>query len=89
MNLRRRLESLEKRHSVARKQDVVRVMISSGGDPDWERSTCRRRLIPGGALMEFVDLEGGGEDLDRDELERFVARFPIELASPMSSGVVR
>jgi hypothetical protein len=40
-------------------------------------STCRRTLNPGGAVTEIVELDGRDEDIDDEELEKFIASFPI------------
>lgn len=58
----------------------VRVIVSRpwGGPLNLAASTCRRTLNPGGAITEVVDLDGDGNDLSEEELEKFVASFPIE-----------
>jgi hypothetical protein len=43
-------------------------------------STCQRTLNPEGAITEIVDLDGDGGRLSEEELERFIAGFPIENA---------
>jgi hypothetical protein len=44
-------------------------------------STCRRTLNPGGAVTEIVELDGRDEDIDDEELEKFIASFPIHSPS--------
>ncbi len=41
---------------------------------------CIRRLLPGGAVSEVVRLDkgSGGAEPSEEELDRWIARFPIE-----------
>jgi hypothetical protein len=59
----------------------MRVVISGVGMPlNLEKSTCTRTLAANGLLTEIVQLDGRREDLTDEELENFVAEFPIEPA---------
>jgi hypothetical protein len=61
----------------------VRAIISLPwkGPLSLATSTCRRTLNPGGAVTEIVELDGRDEDIDEEELEKFIASFPIHSAS--------
>lgn len=39
-------------------------------------STCTRTLNPGGGITEVIELDGDGDDLSEEELERFCREFP-------------
>jgi hypothetical protein len=41
-------------------------------------STCKRTLGANGSLTEIVELDGSGEHLTDEDLEKFIASFPIE-----------
>jgi len=43
-------------------------------------STCRRTLAPNGLLTDFVQLDGSSDGLTNEDLEKFIAGFPIEAA---------
>ncbi len=47
-------------------------------DPNLANSTCRRTLSADGQLTEIVHIEGGVDDFTNEDLERFIAGFPIE-----------
>ena len=78
MNLKARLQKLERQQSqVAR--EPFRVVVSHAGKPlDLTKATCTRTLMPDGQLMEIVNLNGSSDGLSEEELERFVQGFPIE-----------
>jgi hypothetical protein len=44
---------------------------------DLEQSRCTRTLSSDGCLAELVDLNGDDPMPSEEELDRFVARFPI------------
>jgi len=55
------------------------VVISTGVSPlNLAESNCTRTLCPNGVVTEVVKLEGRREDLTDEELEAFIAKFPIE-----------
>ena len=75
-----RLRRLEQLHSEPGREPM-RVVISGVGIPlNLEKSTCTRTLAANGLLTEIVQLDGRREDLTDEELENFVAEFPIEPA---------
>jgi hypothetical protein len=77
-NLQRRLQSLERpRYGLV--PEHVRVVIRSVcGPPNLATSTCTRTLGPDGALTEVVHLGGGRDGLNDEDLEKFIASFPIQ-----------
>jgi hypothetical protein len=38
--------------------------------------------MPDGGLMEIVNVNGSGDDLSDEELERFSQSFPVEKCAP-------
>jgi hypothetical protein len=66
----------------------VRVFVTRAGkDADLATSTCQRS-IRDGILTEVVQLDGGMDHLSDEEIEKFVASFPIK-AAPITSAVAR
>ena len=59
-------------------------------DADLATSTCQRYLRDGihGILTEIVQLDGGMDHLSDEDIEKFVASFPIK-AAPITSAVAR
>jgi hypothetical protein len=53
------------------------VSIAMGRTLKLEKCTCTRTLSSDGFLAEVVDLNGDSPELSQEELDRFVARFPI------------
>jgi hypothetical protein len=77
MNLKSRLKTLEKRRQAS--NDRIRVVISVIDRPaNLANSKCRRTLAPNGLLTEVVELDGSSADLTDEDLERFIAGFPVE-----------
>ena len=77
--LARRLEKLE---SVLGRPNAprwtARLIVRPMGRPlDLEQSRCTRTLSSDGCLAELVDLNGDDPMPSEEELDRFVARFPI------------
>ena len=59
----------------------IRVVVSAlGRELNLEESTCQRSLDATGLLTEIVDLNGSGEGLSQEELDRFVASFPVKVS---------
>ncbi|MGD1074086.1 MAG: hypothetical protein ABSB15_28595 [Bryobacteraceae bacterium] len=78
----RRVARLEDRYAINSSGKLrigVRAIISFPwkGPLSLATSTCRRTLNPGGAVTEIVELDGRDEDIDDEELEKFIASFPI------------
>jgi hypothetical protein len=55
------------------------VTFAGRGPLDLTKSRCRRTLGDGG-VFEMVYLEGPREQISDQDLEKFIATFPIELA---------
>jgi len=102
--LRKRLEALEQtsvsslekiRNGTLPPKDRLRIVATGvAGSVDLRSSTCRRTLHDSGVLHEFVELKeehgelAGSEGLSAEELNRWIATFPIELAdSARNRGV--
>ena len=78
MNLKARLQRLERERSQVWREPF-RVVVSHAGEPlDLAKATCRRTLWPNGQLLELVNLNGGDYGLRDEDLERFIQSFPIE-----------
>jgi len=80
VNLKARLQKLERQHSQI-ERGRFRMVVSHAGKPfDLSTATCTRTLMPDGGLMEIVKVNGSGNDLSDEELERFIQSFPIEVS---------
>ena len=80
MNYKARLRSLESRKQDARGR--CRVIVSAVAHPaNLANSTCTRTLYPDGQLTEFVYLDGSLEDFGEENLEWFIAGFPIQASN--------
>jgi hypothetical protein len=65
---------LEKRRS-----SKFRVHVSLIGKPfHLASSTCTRSLWPDGTVFELVQLSGSCDQLDRAQLDRIIAKLPID-----------
>jgi hypothetical protein len=79
MNIKARLKSLEKRRPAS--SERIRVLISVVGRPlNLANATCRRTLASNGLLTDFVQLNGSSDGLTDEDLEKFIAGFPVEAA---------
>ena len=47
--------------------------------PIWRNSKCKRVLGRNGLLTEVVELDGGREGLTDQDLDRFIASFPVDV----------
>ena len=73
-----RLGKLEEVLRVAGPTDRWRVIIRrTCGPSNLRNSRCTRTLLPNGLLLDVVHLDGGRDGLSNDDLERFIAGFPI------------
>jgi len=79
MNIKARLKNLEKRKQASGERTLW-INGVLGRPLNLANSTCRRTLNADGSLTVVVDLDGSDEDLTREELERFIERFPIQRA---------
>ena len=78
MNLKKRLEKLEGKEPGA-SREVLRVIVGCVvGKSNLGTSTCSRTMNPSGVIMELVHLDGGLDGLSDEDLDRWVATFPIE-----------
>lgn len=76
----RRLDRLEQSNRAANAQPPLRLVVSSPwkGPVNWEASKCSRFRNLDGMLIETIRLEGDDAGVTPEELERFIARFPIK-----------
>jgi hypothetical protein len=74
-----RLRRLEQQRFGPAAREPFRVVINSGVSPlNLAASTCTRTLCPNGVVTEGVTMEGTRQGLSDEELEAFIATFPIE-----------
>ena len=78
MRLITRLNALERRGRAIAKEPIRVIIRSVCGEPNRANSTCRRTLSADGQPTEIVHIEGGVDDFTNEDLERFIAGFPIE-----------
>jgi hypothetical protein len=77
MNFKRRLRALERQ--IKPPEEPLRVVVSRPGEPaDLEQAECHRHILKDGRLWEVVTLDGSAEGISKEDLDRFVAKFPIE-----------
>ena len=76
----RRVGKLEDRYHVelSGKLETLRLVVSIPWKTTPGISTCRRSLTTPGSVIELVNLYGPGCNFSDEELDRFVAGFPIE-----------
>jgi hypothetical protein len=79
----RRVGRLEDRYQTqlsGKPKSSLRVIVARGesGTANMASSTCTRRLNNTGGLIEIVDLDGAHSGISEEELEQFIARFPID-----------
>ena len=87
MNVKARLQKLERRSQVSR--EPFRVVVSHAGKPfDLATATCTRTLMQDGGLLEIVNVNGSGNDLSDEELEEFIQSHPIE-GPPLTRSLAR
>ncbi|MGA2186584.1 MAG: hypothetical protein ABSH47_26505 [Bryobacteraceae bacterium] len=58
------------------------IVFRYGDKTSLENARCKRTLSPDGTVMEFVELVGSGpgpDSVTEEELDRWVAGFPIEV----------
>ena len=78
----RRVGRLEDRFQTqlsGKPKSSLRIIVTRAGSgaANLATSTCTRRLNNTGGLIEIVDLDGDDSGISEEELETFVARFPI------------
>ena len=77
MNFKARLKALEQRRQASNQR--FRIVASTSGRPlNLASSTCKRTLGTNGLLTEIVDLDGSDQGVTDEDLEEFIAGFPVE-----------
>ena len=62
-------------------RERVRLVVHAlGPEEGLQNATCQRTLGANGSLVEAVRLNGSGDGLTDEDLDRFVESFPIEPA---------
>ena len=84
----RRVGRLEDRFQTqlsGRSKSSLRIIVTrAGSEPaNLATSTCTR-YVRDGVLTEVVDLDGARGSISDEELEKFIASFPIHSASERS-----
>jgi hypothetical protein len=76
----RRVGRLEDRYGCDTTKPALRLLVSFPwkGPINWKSSRCSRTRDSGGGLTEVIHLEGDSAGVSPDELERFIAGFPIK-----------
>ena len=74
-----RLVRLEDRFAPRDKvRECVRLVVGTIGPAEGlQNATCQRTLCANGCLTEVVRLNGSGDGLTEEDLDRFVESFPI------------
>jgi hypothetical protein len=54
------------------------VVRTFGPEEGLQNATCQRTICANGCLAEVVRLKGSGDGLTDEELEEFIASFPME-----------
>jgi len=83
----RHLSRLEDRFAPRDKpRDRYRLVVRTfGPEEGLQNATRKRTLCANGLLTEIVELEGSGDDVTDEDLDRFVESFPIEpVGGPLS-----
>ena len=81
----RRVGRLEDRFQLSGKpKSSLRIIVTRAGSgaTNLATSTCTRRLNNNGGLIETVDLDGDDSGISEEELEQFIASFPIDPWGP-------
>ena len=79
-----RLRRLEDRFGTAegKPRERFRLVLRPAGllNPSLENATCRRTLCPNGTVLESVEFttRSNGRELTQEELDKWVASFPVE-----------
>jgi hypothetical protein len=79
----RRVGRLEDRFQTqlsGKPKSSLRIIVTRGesGTANLATLTCTRRLNNTGGLIEIVDLDGDDSGISEEELDQFIASFPIE-----------
>ncbi len=80
LRLKSRLDRLEKAWAPSQgPQEIMRwVFAPVCGSTNLANSTCKRMLCSNGTLMEMISLDGDRQGISDEQIDRFVASFPIE-----------
>jgi len=65
-----------------KRYQMIFAGYEDGSPLNLENSTCDRQIWPDGSLFEIVMLDGPIEELTEEELEAFIARYPIRRNTP-------
>lgn len=76
MNLRNRIKALEQR--TRKTQPRIRLVIEAAGRPNLVNAECTRKIGPQGQRIESLKLDGRLDQLEPEEVERFIESFSIE-----------
>jgi hypothetical protein len=80
MSLKARLKSLERvRRQTVPKTIRVIVRLDFLGPAKLADSTCNRTRLRNGVVTEMVDLDGSRQGISEEELDAWVAGFPINV----------
>lgn len=85
----RRVGRLEEQFQVqpsGEPQTALRVIVNVPWKARARVSTCRRTLSTPGSVLEMVELHGDDCKFSNDELDRFIASFPIERSAAWRPG---
>jgi hypothetical protein len=79
----RRIGKLESRYEVNSRPPKLglRLIVTRIWDQGAEPTSTCQRYVRDGSLTEIVRLNGEDSGLSGDELERFIASFPVEAAA--------
>ena len=85
-NLYRRLRELEKTRATEDRICMRIVVCALGKSLNLSNSTCTRRRGSEG-IAEIVHLDGDREEISDEDLENFIASFPITDLRMSSTGL--
>jgi len=80
-SLRHRLKRLERVQAAV--QEPFRIIVTGVGRLNLAESRCTRTLSENGGVTEVVWLNGSSNDLSEEELEKFIASFPVQRAGDL------
>ena len=78
MNLKARLQKLERQQSQVAREPFRLVVSHAGERLDLAKATCTRTIMQDGRLIEVVNLNCSRDGLSEEDLEKFIQGHPIE-----------
>jgi len=78
VNLKARLQKLERQQSQVAREPFRMVVSHAGERLDLAKATCTRTIMQDGRLMEVVNLNGSRDGLSDEDLEQFIQSHPVE-----------